>query len=431
MIASSKFSRRKILKGATATAALLSAARAALPAGAFAQAAGPEVNKVTLGFIALTDSSPLIVAKEKKLFDKYGITDANIAKQASWGTTRDNMVLGSDAGGVDGAHILTPKPYQISLGLTTAENKRVPMYILARLNTNGQAISVSKELMATGAKLDASPLKEVFAKAKAAGKDPKAAMTFRGGTHDLWLRYWLAAGGIDPDKDVSTIVVPPPQMVANMKVGSMDAFCVGEPWNEQLVNQGIGYTACTTGDIWKDHPEKSLGMRADWVDKNPKAAMAMLQAVLEAAQWCDKAENAKELADIVGKRQWFNVPPADIVNRIKGEVNYGDGRKVDNRNLSMKFWRDHASYPFQSHDLWFLTENQRWGMMAADLDTKAIVGKVNREDLWRQAAKNIGVAAADIPAGTSRGKETFFDKKVFDPADPKAYLASLGIKKVA
>ena len=426
--------RRDILRnagGVAATAALLSAVRAAFPGGAFAQAAGPETNKVTLGFIALTDSSPLIVAKEKKLFDKYGITDANIAKQASWGTTRDNVVLGSGSGGIDGAHILTPKPYQISLGLTTPENKPVPMYILSRLNTNGQAISVAKDLMSTGATVKSGPLKEAFAKMKAAGKDPKCAMTFRGGTHDLWIRYWLAAGGIDPEKDVSTIVVPPPQMVANMKVGSMEAFCVGEPWNEQLVNQGIGYTACTTGDLWKDHPEKSLAMRADWVDKNPKATLAVLQAVLEAAQWCDRLENAKELSEIVGKRQWFNCPPADIVNRIEGKVNYGDGRRIDNRDLSMKFWRDHASYPFQSHDLWFLTENQRWGMMSPDLDTKAIIGKVNREDLWRQAAKAIGIADKDMPAGTSRGKETFFDGKVFDPADPKAYLASLQIKKVA
>jgi nitrate/nitrite transport system substrate-binding protein len=402
-----------------------------LPNGAFAQAAGPETNKVTLGFIALTDSSPLIVAKEKKLFDKYGITDANVAKQASWGTTRDNVVLGSGAGGIDGAHILTPKPYQISMGTTTAENKPVPMYILSRLNTNGQAISVSRELMPAGAKTDSSPLKKVFAEKKAAGKEVKCAMTFPGGTHDCWIRYWLAAGGIDPDKDVSTIVVPPPQMVANMKVGNMDAFCVGEPWNEQLIHQSIGYSACTTGDIWKDHPEKSLALRADWVDKNPKAALAVLQAVLEAAQWADKLENAAELSDIVGKRQWFNVPPADIVNRIKGEVDYGDGRKINDRNLSMKFWRDHASYPFQSHELWFLTENQRWGKLPMDLDTKAIIGKVNREDLWREAAKNIGVAAADIPKTTSRGKETFFDGKMFDPEDPKGYLASLQIKKVS
>ena len=134
----SKLGRRTILKGATATAALMGAVRASFPAGAFAQAAGPETSKVTLGFIALTDASPLIIAKEKKLFDKYGITDANIAKQASWGTTRDNVVLGSEAGGIDGAHILTPIPYLISLGTVTAENKPTPMYILARLNVQCQ-----------------------------------------------------------------------------------------------------------------------------------------------------------------------------------------------------------------------------------------------------------------------------------------------------
>ena len=426
--------RRGMLRGATgltATAALLSAARMALPAGAFAQARGPETPKVTLGFIALTDSAPLIVAKEKKLFDKYGIVEANIAKQASWGTTRDNLVLGSASGGIDGAHILTPMPYLISLGTVTTENRPVPIQILARLNTDCQAISVSKELMATGARLDSSPLKAAFAKMKAAGKDPKCAMTFRGGTHDLWIRYWLAAGGIDPDKDVSTIVVPPPQMVANMKVGNMDAFCVGEPWNEQLVNQGIGYTACTTGEIWKGHPEKSLGMRADWVEKNPLAALAVTSAVIEAQVWCDRMENKEELAAILGKRAWFNVPPADIVGRLKGDVNYGDGRDLKGTKLLMKFYDQQASYPFQSHEAWFLTENQRWGVLPPTLDVAATIAKVNREDIWRAAAKQAGAPASGIPAGTSRGKETFFDGKVFDPADPKAYLASLSIKKVA
>ena len=175
------FGRRGVLKGATATAALLSAARAALPAGAFAQAAGPETKSVKLGFIALTDAAPLIVAKEKKIFDKYGITDADVAKQASWGTTRDNMVLGSAAGGIDGAHILTPFPYLISLGTVTSENKPTPMYILARLNYQCQGISVSNEFKSTGAKADASPLKEAFAKKKAAGKEVKCAMTFPGG----------------------------------------------------------------------------------------------------------------------------------------------------------------------------------------------------------------------------------------------------------
>ncbi len=420
-------SRRGILK-TTATAALITAIRSAFPSGAFAAAAAPEVTGAKLGYIALTDAAPLVVAAEKGLFAKYGMPDVEVAKQASWGATRDNLVLGGASNGIDGAHILTPMPYLMHTGKVTQNNVPVPMAILARLNLDSQGISVAKEYADTGVELDASKLKAALEKKKAEGKEIKAAMTFPGGTHDLWIRYWLAAGGIDPDKDVSTIVVPPPQMVANMKVGNMDVFCVGEPWNEQLVNQGIGFTACTTGELWKGHPEKALGMRADWVEKNPNAAKAILMAVMEAQQWCDSMDNKDEMSAILGKRQWFNVPPKDVLGRLKGDINYGNGRVAHATNLQMKFWKDGASYPFQSHDSWFLAENIRWGKFAPDTDIKALVSQVNREDLWREAAKELGVAAADIPASKSRGRETFFDGKVFDPENPSAYLDSLSIK---
>jgi nitrate/nitrite transport system substrate-binding protein len=420
--------RRGILKGAAGALSLAAAARVALPGGAFAQGAEPEVKGAKLGFIALTDAAPLFVAKEKGIFAKHGMPDVEVLKQASWGTTRDNLVLGSEGNGIDGAHILTPMPYLISAGRVTQNNVPVPMYILARLNLAGQCISVAKEHMGDKVALDAKPFRAALERKKAAGKSVKAAMTFPGGTHDLWIRYWLAAGGIDPDKDIETIVVPPPQMVANMKVGTMDCFCVCEPWNEQLITQGIGYTALTTGELWKDHPEKALGMRAAWVDKYPNAAKALLAAVMEAQQWCDKPENRDELAGIVAKRQWINVPATDVIKRMKGEFDYGDGRKVANSPHIMKYWADNASYPYKSHDLWFLTEDIRWGKFDAQTDTKALVEKVNREDIWREVAKGMGVTA---PASTSRGKETFFDGKVFDPADPSAYLNSLGIKKVA
>jgi nitrate/nitrite transport system substrate-binding protein len=425
------FSRRQILKATGGTAALLAAARLNFPAGAFAQGAGPEVTKAILGFIALSDAGPLFVAKDKGLFAKYGMPDVEVVKQASWGTTRDNLVLGSEGNGIDGAHILTPMPYLISSGKVTQNNQPTPMYILARLNLDAQCISVAKEYADLKVGVDASPLKAVFEQKKAAGKSAKVAMTFPGGTHDLWIRYWLAAGGIDPDKDVETITVPPPQMVANMKVGTMDAFCVGEPWPGQLVHQGIGYTAINTGEIWSKHPEKSLGMRAAWVDKNPKAAKAILMAVMEAQQWADKMENKDELATIMGKRQWINCPVEDIADRAKGKFNYGiPGKIIENSPHIMKYWRDFASYPFQSHDLWFMTEDIRWGKYEAGFDSKALIAKVNREDMWRDAAKTLGVAAADIPASTSRGKETFFDGKVFDPENPAAYLKSLSIKRV-
>jgi len=425
------FSRRQLLKATGGTAALLAAAKLNFPPGAFAQGAGPEVTKATLGFIALSDAGPLFVAKDKGLFAKYGMPDVEVAKQASWGTTRDNLVLGSEGNGIDGAHILTPMPYLISAGKVTQNNVPTPMYILARLNLDSQCISVAKEYADLKLGVDATPFKAALEKKKASGKAVKAAMTFPGGTHDLWIRYWLAAGGIDPDKDIETIVVPPPQMVANMKVGTMDCFCVGEPWNLQLINQGIGYTAVNTGELWNKHPEKSLGMRAAFVDKYPKAAKAILMAVMEAQQWADKAENKKELATIMGKRQWMNCPVEDVYDRSAGKFDYGiPGKVVENSPHIMKYWRDFASYPFQSHDLWFLTEDIRWGKYEAGFDTKALIAKVNREDMWREAAKEMGVAASDIPASTSRGKETFFDGKVFDPENPAAYLKSLSIKRV-
>jgi nitrate/nitrite transport system substrate-binding protein len=400
---------RRVLLGGASAAATFAAVKSAFPAGAFAQGASPEVKGTKLGYIALTDAAPLIIAKEKGLFAKHGVPEMEILKQASWGATRDNMALGAKANGIDGGHILSPKTHLYSTGKVMQNNQPLPMYTLIRLNEDCQGLSVSNEYKDLKVGTDSSALKEAFAKKKAAGKEVKVAMTFPGGTHDLWIRYWLAAGGIDPDKDVSTITVPPPQMVANMKVGTMDAFCVGEPWNEQLVNQDIGFTAATTGEIWFRHPEKVLGMRADFVDANPRATLAIMMATMEAQQWCEKAENKAEMAEIIGRRQWFNVPVPDIIGRIKGDINYGRGRVENGTKLGMKFWGEtgETSYPWKSLDTWFVTENIRWGKFEPTL------------------------GLAGFPTGDSRGIEKFFDGKVFDPADPMAYLKSLSVKRVA
>jgi len=423
--------RRNFIKGAAATAALLVAAKRLLPSGAHAAASGPEVSGAKLGYIALTDSAPLIIAKEKGFYAKHGVPDVEVLKQASWGATRDNMALGGAAGGIDGGHILRPKTHLYASGAVMQNNQKLPMYTLLNLNEDCQAISVAQKYAETGVTLQSGVLKEIFAKQKASGKPATLAMTFPGGTHDLWLRYWLAAGGIDPRTDVNVIVVPPPQMVANMKVGNMDCFCVGEPWNEQLVNQRIGFTALTTGELWFRHPEKILGMRAAFVDAHPRATLAIMMAVMEAQQWCERPENKEEMAEIVGRRQWFNVPVADIIGRLRGDINYGNGRKVTSSNLLMKFWgkKGETSYPWKSLDTWFVTENIRWGYLPADTDINALVNATNRSDLWLEAAKGLGLN--DLPQGDSRGTETFFDGKVFDPANPRAYLGSLAIKAVA
>lgn len=411
----------------TAAAATIAAAKTLLPSGAFAAGPGPETAKARLGFIALTDASPLIIAKERGIFAKYGMPDVEVLKQASWGGTRDNLVLGSGGGGIDGAHILTPMPYQFSAGINTG-GKVVPMNILARLNLNGQGISVGNDLKAVKVGLNSAGAKARFAQLKAAGNIAKVAMTFRGGTHDLWLRYWLAAGGINPDVDVSTIVIPPPQMVANVKAGTQDAFCVGEPWNGQTVNQKVGYSACVTSEIWMNHPEKCLGMRADWVARHPRAAQALTMAVMEAQMWCDKQANRPAMCSTVSGRQYINVPMGDILPRLQGIIDFGDGRSLKGSPHIMKFWADNASFPYKSHDLWFVTENVRWGIMPQSTNKMALVNKVNRADIWRASAKALGVAA---PASDSRGVERFFDGKVFDPANPAAYLASQPIKKLA
>jgi nitrate/nitrite transport system substrate-binding protein len=441
----SKLSRRKFLVTAAATSAataLLHAcsqtptaeapaeSTASTPApGPVGSVETPEVTTAKLGFIALTDSAPLIIAKQKGIFAKYGMPDVEVLKQASWGATRDNLELGAGGGGIDGAHILSPMPYLMTLGKITKQP--VPMTVLARLNTNGQAISVANAYADLKVGQDSSALKEAFAQAKSGGKEVKCAVTFPGGTHDLWMRYWLAAGGINPDTDVSTIVVPPPQMVANMKVNTMEAFCVGEPWNAQLVTQKLGYTALVTGELWKDHPEKVLSLRTDWVEQNPKAAKALTMAVMEAQQWCDKMENKAEMCSIIAGREWLKIAPTDIQGRSEGKIDYGiEGKSVENSPLLMKYWSDFASYPFKSHDLWFLTEDVRWGYVPADTDLKALVDQVNREDIWREAAQAMGVPASEIPTSTSRGVETFFDGVKFDPENPTAYLNSLAIKKV-
>ena len=388
----------------------------------------PEVTKAKLGYIALNDFAPLAIAKEKGLFAKYGMPDVEVLKQASWGATRDNLELGSQNGGIDGAHILTPMPYAMTLGLVTKGNKPVPIYILARLNLNNQGISAAEKYKDFGLKGDASVLKSWAEKMKAKGTPMKVAMTFPTGTHNYWIRYWLAAGGIDPDKDVSTIVIPPPQMVANMRVGNMDLFCVGEPWNQQLINQRIGYTVVQTQEIWRDHPEKSFAMRKDWVDAHPNATKALLKAVMEAQMWCDKPENAVEMATILSQKNWINCQVNDILPRIKGETDYGDGRPKKTGEY-MKFWRDHASFPYKSHDKWFLAETRRWGFLPNGVDYDKVVNQVNRADIWKQCAKEIGQEAM-IPASDSRGIEKFFDGVTFNPDDPEAYLASLKIKHI-
>jgi nitrate/nitrite transport system substrate-binding protein len=435
-----QFSRRKFILTAGATAMVglglkgcgtsggqLTPIRAANVNGG----GGIETTKARIGFIGQTDAAPLVIAKVKELFAKHGVPDIELVKQPSWGVTRDNLQIGSAGGGLDGAMVLSPMPYHMSMGTITVNNKKLPMYVVARLNTGGQGISVGKLYQDANVGLDASKLKARVDRERAAGNYLRFAHTFKGGNSDLMLRYWLAAGGIDPNKDVISLVVPGSQLVPNIRVNNIDGFCVGDPWHVRLINQKLGYTAFVTNELWQDHPEKALTFRSDWVDRNPNTTKAVVKGLMEAQQWCDKPENRLNMATVLSDPEWAKVPVKDIQDRLTGRINYGNNRPIAEQSPNiMRYWDNHASYPFKSHDLWFLTENMRWGQISTNTDTKQIIDRVNREDIWRAAAKELNLAAAQIPTSTSRGVETFFDGVKFDPDHPKAYLNSLKIKQV-
>lgn len=394
----------------------------------------PETTKAKLGYIAIVEAAPLIIAKEKGFFAKYGMTEVDVSKQANWGSARDNVEIGAAGGGIDGGQWQMPMPYQISEGLITKGNQKIPMYVLAQLNTHGNGIAIASTHQGKGLGLKLDGKKSLFDGLKSSGKGFKAAYTFPASNQEFWLRYWAAAGGLDPDADIELLTVPAAQTVANMKTGTMDAFSTGDPWPYRIVADKIGFMAALTAEMWKCHPEEYFAMRADWVNNNPKATKAILKGIMEAQQWCDKFENREELAQILSGRDYFNVRKDVLLDPFMGKYNMGE-RTIDDKTMAALYWKDEkgsVSYPYKSHDLWFLTESVRWGFLPPNsLDNaKALIDEVNREDIWKEAAKEAGIPDADIPTSTSRGVEEFFDGIKFDPENPKAYLQSLKIKKV-
>lgn len=420
----SPLSRRKFLSGATKTTALGLLATG-LPAGwVGAQTASdaPETPNINFGIIALTDCSPFVIAHEKGLFKKYGI-NSTITKGASWAAIRDSLANGD----VQATHMLLGMPIASSMGLGGAP--KVPMVAPWIINRNGQGISLSNSLKG---KVGADPkaLKPLVDAAKAAGTPMAFAMTFPPGTHAMWLRYWLAAGGINPGdaagagSDISLITIPPPQMVANMQAGKMDGFCVGEPWNAKTLKDEIGFTATNTQDIWKDHPEKVCAFTEEFAGKNPKTVKAILKALHEASVWLDVMENREEQAKIVSAATYINCPPEAILPRLQGKYDMGDGRKFRDPNY-MIFSERNCNYPQAAYGKWWLSQLRRWGFTQGAPDYEGVAKQVMRGDIYEEAMKEIGYKHG----GASMAKETLFDGTVFDPAgDMEAYVSSFAIK---
>jgi nitrate/nitrite transport system substrate-binding protein len=404
-------SRRAFVGGATA---LLGSAGLLGSRASWAAAEGPETTDLRFGMIALTDCSPIVIAHEKGLFKKYGI-NSTVVKGASWAAIRDALSNGD----LQATHMLTGMPIASTMGLLGSPKK--PIIIPWLLNRNGQSISLSN---AYKGKVQADPkaLRPFALEAKAKGQPLTFAVTFPPGTHAMWTRYWLAAGGINPDKDVSLIVVPPAQMVANMKVGKMDGFCVGEPWNARTINDGIGFTAINTQDIWKDHPEKVCAFTAEFADKNPRTVKAVLKALHEASVWLDDMKNRPEQAELVSKATYINCPKELILGRMQGHYDFGDGRKREDPNY-MIFSSRNCNFPQPKYLTWWLTQFRRWGMLPTMPDYKTLAKEVMRHDIYEEAMKEIGVKHG----GLDNKPEKFFDGVIFDPAKPEEYATSFAV----
>ncbi len=414
----SAVSRRQFLQ---VSGGALGALLAGLPRGWVGRvyaADGPETPQIRIGIIALTDCSSIVMAHELGLFKKYGI-ESTVSKEASWAVIRDRLTLGEN----QATHMLYGMPYASTMGLLGSPKK--PMIIPFGLNHNGQAITLNKELRDKGVK-QPQDLKPLADEAKKNGTPLTFAMTFPPGTHAMWMRYWLAAGGINPDKDVTLITIPPPQMIANMKVGKMQGFCVGEPWNARAVADDIGFTAVTTQQIWKDHPEKVLAFTEEFAEKNPKTVRAILRAMIESSQFIDKLDNRPQVAEVVSRPQYINCEPGVILGRLLGRYDYGDGRSEQDP-FYMTFFDRHTNFPWKSHGLWWISQFRRWGMVGGDVDYKSIVNKVHRPDLFREVGKEMGL---DVPPEDLK-QEAFFDGVTFDPADPEKYATSFSVNSLA
>eukprot|EP01012_Entosiphon_sulcatum_P033057 TRINITY_DN41906_c0_g1_i1.p1 TRINITY_DN41906_c0_g1~~TRINITY_DN41906_c0_g1_i1.p1 ORF type:complete len:427 (-),score=68.80 TRINITY_DN41906_c0_g1_i1:139-1419(-) len=400
--------------GATSVLAYLPPSWAATAGGA---SDAPEAPNVNFGIIALTDCSPIVIAHERGLFKKYGI-NSTVTKGANWAAIRDNLSSGS----IQATHMLIGMPLASTMGLAGSPKK--PMVIPWLMNRNGQAISLKTEWKG---KVGADPklIKPFVDQAKKLGEPLTFAMTFPPGTHAMWMRYYLGAGGIDPDRDISLITVPPAQMVANMKIGKMDGFCVGEPWNARAIADQIGFTSVTTQDIWKDHPEKVCAFTEEFAEKNPKTVKAVLKALHEASVWLDDHANRPEQCAIVSKPTYISCDQKIILGRLVGDLDYGDGRKVKDE-FPMHFSKRNCNYPQAKYAKWFMSQYRRWGMVTGTPDYDGIAKRVMRADLYEEAMKEIGYAHG----GADTSSETLFDGAVFNPADPEAFAKSFAVKSL-
>jgi nitrate/nitrite transport system substrate-binding protein len=408
---------------------------------------GPEKRQLTIGLTPLTDAAPIVVAHEQGFFARHGL-DVTLSVEPSWANVRDKLA----AGAFDAAHLLAP----VALGLTLGAGPlHCPIVTALSLGANGNAITVSRALrrqmgeMAAGASL-ADPLEAARALARVITRDRargaprlRLATVFPFSMHAYTLRYWLAAAGIDPARDVELLVVPPPRMVERLAAGGIDGFCVGEPWNTLAVQRGVGSLLLPVHAIWSNAPEKVLAVRQSWAERYPSTHRALVGALLEAAAWCDAPEHRDAVAYALVRSGVLLAPLPAVLPSLRGIVLRDDGIAPPEPEPLPEFHVFHrhaASFPWRSQAAWMLVEMLRWGQIEKPLDVRAAAAAVYRCDLHREAADAVGASAPlldEKPEGAApapwttagslgpitMGAERFFDGAVFDPRNVVAALA--------
>lgn len=417
-----------------------------------ASAAKLEKDELKFGFIKLTDCAPLVIAKEKGYFEDEGLY-VTLEAQANWKILLDRVITGE----LDGAHMLAGQPLAATIGFGT----RAHLVTAFSMDLNGNAITLAKsvwaEMLAADPSLAATPtprpvkadaLRPVVSRLKSAGTPLRMGMVFPVSTHNYYLRYWLAAGGINPgyytpgdttgtaEADVLISVTPPPQMPATLAQDTLQGYCVGEPWNQQAVIRNIGVAVITDCEIWRNNPEKVFGVTADWAAKNPRTHLAVVKALIRAAEWLDASpENRVEACRLLARPEYVGADFQVIANSMTGTWEYapGDTRRLPDFNV---FFRYFATYPYYSDAIWFLTQMRRWGQIdeaKSDEWYKQTAADVYKPDLYRAAAQALiaehKLEPADVPVtdGFKPATDEFIDGVTYDAREPNAYLRKLAI----
>lgn len=406
---------------------------------------GLEKTKLNVGIIPLTDCAPIVIAKEKGFFEKHGL-DVTISKEASWANIRDKV----SSGILDGAHMLAGMPIATTLGIGSVQKHTVTAF---SMDLNGNGITVSNALYDRMMAMDpeamktrpttAIALKKVIDADKELGKEPMTfAMVYPVSSHNFEIRYWMASAGIDPDRDVNLIVIPPSKMVANLNAKNIEGYCVGEPWNQHAVELGIGKSIITSYEIWNNSPEKVFGVTKEWADEYPTTHKATIKALVEATHWMDIPENRKEVVSIISTKQYIDAPTSVVENSMTGTWTYSKDEHPVNMPDFNVFHRYAANFPWHSHAIWYLTQMVRWGQINQAINFKQVADSVYLSDVYREAVAELGIASpttnykvegehesnwtlTDATQPIEMGPDQFFDGIKFDPNSATQYLSKL------